>query len=330
MHTTPNPQTTHHPPGAPGLPARPQREQPAGDQAPGELPPVGPVRRSLAVFAAVMTLPYLALKIAWLSGSRVGLSDPDFGTSTAMTVLNALTMGLDVVALVLAGVFLFRRGIRAPLWLVLPPMWIGAGLLGQILVALPLHLVVQAVSPSQPATGELPPIADWVFSLVYAGFAGLGIGLLGAFVIYAWQRWGHRPLPHPGPPTRLGLRVGAALAVGAGLVHLLLSDVPLGTRALDLAVAVITAGALLVLARPGTGRVAVVMAFVGTGALTAWGTYLAVIQLVPNELVAQTVIDWPTVTASLLRAAAGFVGVGALIARLKAAGPGTTRHTVGP
>lgn len=322
MHTTPNPPTTAHPPRTPadlrGLP-------------PQELPRVGPVRRSLAGFAAVMTLPYLALKVAWLSGSRVGLADPDFGTSTAMTVLNSLTMGLDVVALGLAGVFFFRRGIRAPLWLVLPPMWIGAGLLGQILVALPLQLVVAAVSPSQPTTGELPPIADWVYSLVYAGFAGLGIGLLGAFAIYAWQRWGHRPMPRLRARTRAWLRVAAALAVTSGLVHLGLSDVPLGTRLLDLTVAVTTAGALLVLSRvgagsvgagqPGAGRVAVVVAFVGTGALTAWGTYLAVILLVPNELVGQTVTDWPTVSASLLRAAAGFVGVGALLARLRPTQP---------
>lgn len=264
-----------------------------------------------------MTLPYLAIKVAWLSGSRVGLPDPEFGESTAMTVLNSLTLGLDVVALVLAGVFFFRRGIRAPLWLVLPPMWIGAGLLGQILVALPLQLVVQAVSPSQPTTGEVPPIADWVYGLVYAGFAGLGIGLLGAFAIYAWQRWGHRPVPPLRPHTRGWLRVAALLAVLGGVVHLVLSDVPLGTRILDLVVALVAAGALLALGRVRAGQVAVVAAFVGTGALTAWGTYLTVILLVPNELVGQTVIDWPTVTASLLRAAAGFVGVGALLARLR-------------
>lgn len=319
MRTTPNsPTTAHHSPGGPaGLRGLP----------PGELPPVGPVRRSLALFAAVMTLPYLVLKVAWLSGSSVGLPDPEFGTSTAMTVLNGLTMGLDVVALVLAGVFFFRRGIRAPLWLVLPPMWIGAGLLGQILVALPLQLVVQAVSPSRPTTGEPPPIADWVYSLVYAGFAGLGIGLLGAFAIYAGQRWGHRPMPQPRPRTRGWLRFAAALAVVGGVVHLVLSDVALGTRVLDLAVAFTMAGALLALTRTGAGRagagragagrVAVVAAFVGTGALTAWGTYLAVILLVPNELVGQTVVDWPTVSASLLRAAAGFVGIGALLARLR-------------
>lgn len=287
------------------------------ERASPDLPRVGPVRASLALFAALMTLPYLVLKLAWLSGSRVGLHDPEFGTSTAMTVLNSLTMGLDIVALVLAGVFLFRRGIRAPLWLVLPPMWIGAGLLGQILVSLPLELVAQAVSPSQPTPGEVPPIADWVYGLVYAGFAGLGIGLLGAFAIYAWQRWGDRPLPVPTRLARRVLHLAALLVIGSALAHLVLSDVPLGTRLLDLVLAGVTAAALVALTRPDAGRVATVLAFVGSGALAAWGTYLAVIQLVPNELVGQTVIDWQTVGASLARAVAGFTAAAALIARLR-------------
>lgn len=298
-------------------------------RATAELPPVGPVRRSLAGFAALMTLPYLGLKVAWLSGSRVGLNDPEFGTSTAMTVLNTLTLALDVVALVLAGVFFFRRGIRAPLWLVLPPLWIGAGLLGQILVALPVQLVHQAVSPSQPTTGDLPPIAGWVYGMVYAGFAGLGVGLLGAFAVYAWQRWGHRPIPPSSAGTRGALRTAALLVVVAAVAHLALSDVPLGTRVLDLAIALVAAAALVALCRPTAGRVAAVLAFVGTGAITAWGAYLSVILAVPNELVAQTSVDWPTLSASLLRVTAGFAGVGALIARLRTSGPGAGRHTVG-
>lgn len=281
-----------------------------------DLPPVGPVRRSLAGFAALMTLPYLGLKIAWLSGSRIGLQDPEFGTSSAMFVLNLLTLGLDVVALLLAGVFFVRRGLRASLWLVLPPMWIGAGLLGQILATLPVHLIAQAASPSQPTSGELPPIAEWVFGFVYAGFAGLGVGLLGAFAIYAWQRWGHRQVAPARPAARVALRCAALLSLAAGLGHLVLSDVPLLTRVFDLVIAAVVAGALLALCRPAPGRVAVVAAFIGTGALAAWGTYLAVVLLVPNELVGQTSVDWATVGASLGRAAAGFAGVGALMARL--------------
>lgn len=285
-----------------------------------ELPRVGPVRGSLAAFAALMTLPYLGLKLAWLSGSRIGLQDPDFGTGTGMTVLNSLTLGLDVVALCLAAIFWSRRGIRAPAWLVLPPMWIGAGLLGQILVALPLSLVQEAVEPSRPSTGELPPIEGWVYAMVYAGFAGLGIGLLGSFAIYAWQRWGQQPLPEPGAAGRRALAAAAGLVLAAGAAHLVLTDLPLGTRVLDLVVAVATAAALLALRTRlagRAGRFVVAGAFIGTGALVSWATYITALQLIPNDLVGLGGTHWPTVGASLARAAAGFAGMGALALRLR-------------
>lgn len=115
-----------------------------------------------------------------------------------------LTGGLDLVALVLAVVFF--RGLRAPAWLVLPPMWLGAGLLGQILVAFPVILLTSS-GPSSPGSGQVPPLADWVYLLVYGGFAGLGIGLLGAFAVYAWQRWGQLA---PEPGGRSGLASGSA------------------------------------------------------------------------------------------------------------------------
>lgn len=287
---------------------------------PGSLPPVGPARRALAGFAALTTLPYLALKVSWLAGMRTGLNDPEFGHSSTMFWLNSLTMGLDVVALVLAVIFLTRRGLRAPAWLVLPPMWIGAGLLGQILLALPLAVFVNTVAPSHPPTDEIPPLADWVYPLVYAGFAGLGIGLLGAFAIYARQRWGGRSLPPVTARARRMLRGAAVLIVGAGVVHTVVSGVPLDARLLDLAVAVVTAAALLALGRSSLrGRratAALVVAFMGTGAVVAWGTYLGVITAIPNELVGQTETDWATVGGAALRMAAGFVGVGALAVRL--------------
>lgn len=286
-----------------------------------ELAPVGPARRLLAVLAALMALPYLGLKVAWLSGSRVGLNDPEFGTSGAMYALNALTGMLDVVAFVLAAVFFFRRGLRAPAWLVVPPMWIGAGLLGQVLLMLPYALIAQAVN-SPAAAGDVPlPIAGWVFTLVYAGFAGMGIGLLGAFAIYARQRWGRVQVPAIDAVGRKALLVAAVLVLGASLVHLAISDHPLGNRLVDLLIAGVAAAALVTLARrrssAGVFRAAVVLGFVGTGALAAWGTYHGVVSLVPNELVGAAGIDWPTAGAAVLRMIAGFAGAGAMVVRLR-------------
>lgn len=281
----------------------------------------------LATFAALTTLPYMALKIAWLSGHRIGLSDPEFGRSTAMHILNSLTLALDVVALVLAVIFLTRRGLRAPAWIVLPPMWIGAGLLGQILVSTPISLVVTAVAPSHPPTDQLPPIESWVYAAVYCGFTGLGVGLLGAFALYARQRWGSRPVPQlvdvagHGRVVARTLVAAGGLAVAAGVAGVLLSAAPRDARLLDLAVACATAAALVGLAHPDlrarTTRTLVVLAFIGTGALAAWGTYLFVISVLPNELVAQTVIDWRTAGVGAARAATGFVAVGALALRLR-------------
>lgn len=292
-----------------------------GNQAPRPLPQVRPAQRALAVLAALMCLPYLWLKIAWLSGSRIGMNDPEFGTGAGLYVLNVLTGMLDVVALALAVVFFTRRGARAPAWLVLPPMWIGAGLLGQVLLALPYALVQQALTSPALGNAEVPPIAGWVFGMVYGGFAGMGIGLLGAFAIYAWRRWGRRPVPPGTVPSRRALIAASVLAAGAGLAHLAGSDHPVGNRLLDLALAVVAAVALLVLARSrvstGAFRAAVVVAFVGTGALAAWGTYHGVITLVPNELVGQAQIDWRGLGASVLRMIAGFAGAGAMILRLQ-------------
>lgn len=301
----------------PTLPTTPD-SSPSTSAAP---PPVGPARRGLALLAVLATLPYLTLKLHWLTGGRAGLGDPAFGQSTVMYVLNGLTMLLDVVALVLAVVFLTRRGLRAPAWLVLPPMWVGAGLLGQILVALPVSAILNAVStPSAPTTGEPPPIAEWVFTMVYAGFGLLGVGLLGSFAIYAWQRWGGRPLGAPTAGQSGTLVAAAGLVLVAAVVHLLLSEVPLSSRLLDLVVALTAAISLTALASPAVrsrgALVAVVIAFVGTGAMAAWGTYLGVIVLVPNDLVGQDAVDWPTVAASALRLVAGALGVGALAARI--------------
>ncbi|MGC5616813.1 hypothetical protein [Georgenia sp. Z1491] len=281
-----------------------------------ELPTVGPVQRALATFAVLMTLPYLGLKIAWLTGSDVGLSVPGFGHSPGMIALNVATAGLDVVAFALAVVLLTRRGFRAPAWLVVPPLWIGAGLLGLILVSLPVHLVAGLIDPPEPTT-EVPPIEGWVFGMVYAGFAGLGVGLLGAFALYAWKRWGSRPVPSSTGVARTWLAVAAAAVLGSSVVHLVVADVPVLHRVVDIVVGAVAAVALWALRGDQVSRVVVVLAFAGTGALAAWGTYLGVVTVVPNNLVVYDDLPWGTVVASALRALAGIVGGLALLARLR-------------
>lgn len=151
----------------------------------------GPGRLRLGVCAVTVAacVPYLAIKAAWLSGSTVGWNDPEAAKESALYVGNAITMGMDAVAVLVVLAFTFRWGLRIPAWLVLTPMWIGAGLLAPIALAVPLGSLVQTLFTSEPLTPSDSAIQDWVFGVVYAGFTLQGLGLLTAFVLYARERW---------------------------------------------------------------------------------------------------------------------------------------------
>jgi hypothetical protein len=285
-------------------------------------PPVPPLRRTLAVIAALFTLPYLVLKGLWLLGLPVGINDPIFFDSPAMFVLNLATFGFDIAALLLAGAFAFRSGMRVAPWLLLPPMWIGSGLLGQILIALPLTGVWSAVSPSAPA-GSNPnanaalPIAEWVFAVVYTGFAGLGIFLLAAFALYARDRWSLRTAAPLSARSRTARLAAAAAALVAGLVHAALgTDAPL-QQAVDL---IMVGAAVLGLAwsavegpRLRGNHLPVIAAWLGTGAMAGWGAYHAVLNAFPTPLLAEPAIAWGDLTGDALRLVAGASGALVLV-----------------
>lgn len=247
--------------------------------APDEVP-VPRTRRLLCLGAALATLPYIALKIVWLSGSEVGLTDPAFADSGAMQVANAVTLGLDVAALALTGVLGTRRGLRAPAWTVLLPLWVGAGLLVQILLLLPLTLGAGTVG-SRPSSGP-GLVADWVYVMVYAGFAGLGICLLPAFAGYVWQRWAGRwalRSPAPAVPLRALGVIAAASATLTGVswaVGFALGGDSSRWLFVDGVMALFAAGALFTLRR-GSRRlrrlVPASVALVGTGGLFSWGLF---------------------------------------------------------
>lgn len=258
------------------------------------------IRRALAVGAVLATLPYSVLKIAWLSGSRIGLTDPSFGTSTTMHVLNGATLCLDLVALALA--LTFFAGVRAPKWFVLPTMWVGYGLLGQLVVLLAPTLLVQLLTTTPAPTGKAAsPIEPWVHGAVYTGFSGLGLCLLPAFAVYAWQRWGrergwgerladirHRQLPML--PTALTASVALASALRSGFVDSARDAVGPAADALIglLAVAAVWADSI---GRPGRlPRVApLATVWIASGAWVAWGVYDLVLGTVPNDLVTDAV-----------------------------------------
>jgi hypothetical protein len=282
----------------------------------------------ISLLAIAGTLPYITLKLLWLSGSRVGLTDPSFGDDTVMQVANALTMAMDVVAIAMALSFVTAWGRRVPARLALFPMWVGTGFLAPILLIVPLQLLVGTPEPSE--TAELPPIADWVFALVYGGFMWQGAFLLTGFVLYARERWGSeldwraRGFPRTSYGGPVVAAVGLAVLGGLALVsHLVGAFRPQAVNVVgDAAMTALAVVGLVVLAGwVGRGLprwVGIAAWWLGSGALAAWGSYLLVVLLVPNDLTSGLDSTWTDPAAELVRVAAG-VTAAVVGARLVAA-----------
>ncbi|TDC50540.1 hypothetical protein E1281_21745 [Actinomadura sp. KC345] len=151
----------------------------------------GPGRLRMAVCLATIAacVPYLTLKAAWLSGSTIGWNDADAAGESGLYTANAITMGLDAMAVVVVLAFTFRWGMRIPAWLVLAPIWIATGLLTPIVLAVPLGSVLQVLFSSEPLTTSDNAIQGWVYGVVYTGFTLQALGLVTAFVLYARNRW---------------------------------------------------------------------------------------------------------------------------------------------
>ncbi|MEU8117339.1 hypothetical protein AB0C21_01365 [Spirillospora sp. NPDC049024] len=149
----------------------------------------GPLRLAVCAATIAACVPYLTIKIAWLSGSTVGWNDASAAEGSALYVGNAITLGMDAAAVLVALAFTFRWGRRIPAWLVLAPIWVAVGLLAPIVLAVPLGTLLQALFSSEPLTGGDNALQGWVYGMVYTGFTVQGVGLLAAFVLYARDRW---------------------------------------------------------------------------------------------------------------------------------------------
>lgn len=181
-------------------------------------------------------------------------------------------------------------------------------------------MIAQSSAPSRPSTAPPPPIASWVYGLVYTGFSLLGIGLLGAFAFYARQRWASSAAPSATPHQRSWLRAAAALLAASAAAHLALAGTPLTARVVDAGLSLAGAAALLVQTRGRLPRrqllAAVALAFAATGAAAAWGTYQLVVSQVNDFVTAADTTTVETVT-QLARAAVGILGGTALAIRLR-------------
>ncbi|WP_370102394.1 hypothetical protein [Streptacidiphilus sp. MAP12-20] len=248
-------------------------------------------------------LPYFSIKIAWLSGSTVGTGGSEVAKSSLFFGLNALTLGMDAVALLTAFTLTYRWGLRVPAWLVVFPMWVASGFLGLIALGAPPAFLATALTGSHLSGGSSELVHPWVYGFVYAGFTGQGVGLAIAFVLHLRSRW----------PELFTVRVsGLARGVSGGTVKVLVTGVcglamltaavhlywagggtagvpPQAVAGRTLAGCVMeaahgllelvgVAGVLTLARRRSTGRLAVPLAaaWLGTGCMFSWSLWGAI------------------------------------------------------
>ncbi|AUI64896.1 hypothetical protein [Amycolatopsis sp. BJA-103] len=231
--------------------------------------------RLIVCYAAILgTLPYLTLKASWVAGGSLGLRDPSFVDSKLMLFANLLTGGMDVVAVVLALAFTYSWGRRIPAPLVLFPIWIGTGLLAPIVLNLPV--IVTDLTKTQLT--EMP-LENWVWAVVYGGFAWQGVLLLTAFVLYARDRWWFVVTGTVRPGTigvTGGLGIAAALVSAVGHGSWAFGSGGLSARGQDVVIAVLGVLAVIALATVSRGRFwpRLILVWTGAGAMAgtgAWG-----------------------------------------------------------
>jgi hypothetical protein len=193
------------------------------------------LRNALRAVAIAACVPYLGLKIAWLTGSHTGIPEgselltADGETTTTLFALNLLTVVMDATVIVLAFALTRPWGMRLPGWLMLAPLWIATGLLAPIVIGFPATAVAELFSPGDggdagggSGSGDDVFLDPWVFTVVYTGFIIQALALGGLLALYIRDRWGHvlrGRLAQLRPPVQGG--AARATAVTATLLLLL-------------------------------------------------------------------------------------------------------------
>ncbi len=233
-------------------------------------------RRLRPVFgyvAVVGILPYLLLKIAWIAGVEIGVTEPGLMTTAVVRAGNAFTAAMELVAIVVVLALTHRWGLRVPAWLVVFPMWVGTGLLVPIVVSFP---AIGADFLMVGSTNE--GLADWVTPVVYTSFAWQGAVLVVAFALYARVRWpqvfggatgsrGVGPIGVTGAVLALAVAVAELRDVFAG--GLRLANTVLGVVEALAALSAVVAVALL--GARGPHRTVTVLLWTGSATLFASG-----------------------------------------------------------
>ncbi|MEU7021402.1 hypothetical protein ABZ990_12190 [Streptomyces sp. NPDC046203] len=154
----------------------------------------------LCLLAMAACLPYIALKVAWVAGSRIGIPDGSglLDHRTLMIVANGVSVLADALVVLLALLLTRPWGSRVRAWLLAFPMWAATGLLAPIVTGYPAQLVLAAFgdragggSGAGAGSGQAaePFLDAWVFPVVYGGFIVQALCLGTLFALYAHDRW---------------------------------------------------------------------------------------------------------------------------------------------
>jgi hypothetical protein len=306
-----------------------------GPLARGPARRVGTARLIVGYGAIACAAPYLALKIVWLTGGDLGVADPVVMRDASTVALNAVTAGMDLVGIGIALAFTHAWGLRIPAWLLLPPMWVATGLLGRFVVGLPLTALLDAFANDSLPSAAGGPVQPWVYAVVYTEFAGLGIGLILAFLLYARARWaetlaGATGLGQRGASYAVQVPLAstaALMAFALGALHLAWAcgasvgleaeaaarrtSISTVINSLDAAtMAGAAAGVLMMVHRIGRDApfwLTLVLTWVGSASLFAWGLWQLILVLGQAALLRDTDGGALANLGALLRLISGLV-----------------------
>lgn len=141
------------------------------------------MRRVGGYAAAIGVTPYLLIKIAWTFG--LFLPTEQMGDAS-WRAINATTVLLAAVGILLAMAFCRPWGERLPAWLVALPVWVGTGLIVPMLLLVPVLGAAAMTQDQEAGAAEV-----WVYEqiLVMVSLVWVAIGLPVALAGYVKARW---------------------------------------------------------------------------------------------------------------------------------------------
>ncbi|WP_329240857.1 hypothetical protein OG417_41160 [Actinoallomurus sp. NBC_01490] len=178
--------------------------------------------RRVAGYSAALTMSlYLLVKVVWVIAALAGYGPADVGTAGWIT-LNAVTVGMSAVGVMLGLALAQHWGRRLPALPVIFFSWMAAGFLVPMLPYTVTTGILGAAGVGRHGgeSGHSTSAPGWEMVFISIGFAGMALGLAVALPIYLRERWPSRFLGRIGGhrsrapwPARPGMIVAAALGL---------------------------------------------------------------------------------------------------------------------